>query len=170
MKYSSVIIILLLSLVSCQDVERMEKPEDLIPKDKMVDVLLEMSLLQGAKSANRKLFEETGVKPETYIWERFNIDSLQFVSSSNYYAENYDEYEDIYAEVQHRLEVLQVKYDSLREIEQKKKDSIRALDPQDSIERAREERFRDSILKLEVKPGTLLPDPVSMEGTEDTIQ
>lgn len=167
MRQLSVILIILVSLVSCQDVKRMEKPEDLIPKDKMADILVEMSLVQGAKSANRRLFEETGLKPKAYLWERFDIDSLQFVESNNYYAENYDEYQDIYLEVQQRLEVLQVKYDSLREIDQRKQDSIRALDPQDSIEREREERFRDSILKLPVRQGTLLPDPVS---SEDTIQ
>ena len=163
MKY--LFLILILSLLSCQDVNKMEKPDDLIPKDKMADVLLEMALLQGAKSADRRAFEETGLKPESYIWERFDIDSLQFVESSNYYAENYSEYQKIYLEVQQRLEVLQVTYDSLREIEQKKEDSIKALDPQDSIERAREEEFRDSILRQPVDERTLLPDPVSSEDT-----
>ena len=167
MRYRCVILIFLISLVSCQDVKRMEKPENLIPKDKMADVLLEMSLVQGAKSANRRSFEETGLQPEKYIWEHFGIDSLQFVESNNYYAENYDEYQDIYQEVQQRLEVLQAKYDTLREIEQRKQDSIRALDPQDSIERAREERFRDSILRLPVEEGTLMPEPVS---SNDNIQ
>ena len=167
MRYRCVILIFLISLVSCQDVKRMEKPENLIPKDKMADVLLEMSLVQGAKSANRRSFEETGLQPEKYIWEHFGIYSLQFVESNNYYAENYDEYQDIYQEVQQRLEVLQAKYDTLREIEQRKQDSIRALDPQDSIERAREERFRDSILRLPVEEGTLMPEPVS---SNDTIQ
>lgn len=158
-------VILLLVLASCQDVKRMEKPENLIPQDKMADILLEMALVQGAKSADRRSFEATGLEPETYIWERFGVDSLQFVQSSNYYAENYTEYQKIYLEVQTRLEGLRVLYDSLREIEERRLDSIKALDPADSLERIREERFRDSILKLPVEEGTLLPEPVSSEDT-----
>ena len=77
MKYSSVIIILLLGLVSCQDVERMEKPEDLIPKDKMADVLLEMSLLQGAK------------RPEAEILAVLNQQEISKSAYSGKYAGYY---------------------------------------------------------------------------------
>lgn len=165
MRFPLGILLLVLALVSCQDVHRMEKPDNLIPEDKMADVLLEMSLVQGAKSTNRNEFEQKGLEPQTYIWEKFNIDSLQFVESNNYYSENYDEYEDIYLEVQARLEVLQGKYDTLRELEQKRLDSIRALDPQDSLEQAREEQYRDSILNLPIEEGSLAPQPVSSEDS-----
>ena len=159
------LLILLVSLASCQDVERMEKPDDLIPHDKMVDVLVELSLLQGAKTANKSMYQQMGMSHGKYVWERFDIDSLQFVESSNYYAENYDEYEDIYLEVQSRLEAIRVKYDSLREIEQRIQDSIRNLNPEDSLERIWEKKFRDSILSLPIDEGTILPEPVSREDS-----
>lgn len=159
------LLIILVSLVSCQDVKRMEKPDDLISHDKMVDVLVELSLLQGAKTANKSMYQQMGMNHGEYVWNRFGIDSLQFVESSNYYAENYDEYEDIYLEVQSRLEVIRVKYDSLREIEQRIRDSIRNLNPEDSLERIREKKFRDSILSTSFDEGTILPEPVSKEDT-----
>lgn len=159
------LLLFIFSLFSCQDVKHTEKPENLIPKDKMADVLVELSLLQGAKTANRSMFLQLGIDHGEYVWERFDVDSLQFVESSNYYAENFDEYQEIYLEVQRRLEVMKVRYDSVREIKELERDSIRALNPKDSMERAKEERFRDSILRLPVEEGTMLPEPVSLEDT-----
>lgn len=143
----------------------MEKPEDLIPREKMVDVLVELSLLQGARSSNITMFRQLGLDSGNYVWKRFNIDSLQFVESSNYYSENYDEYLDIYLEVQEKLAAMKVEYDSVREIKELKLDSLRAMDPEDSLERAREERFRDSILRLPIDPVTQLPEPVSISDS-----
>ena len=111
------------------------------------------------------MFLQLGIDHGKYVWERVDVDSLQFVESSNYYAENFDEYQEIYLEVQRRLEVMKVKYDSVREIKELERDSIRALNPKDSMERAKEERFRDSILRLPVEEGTMLPEPVSLEDT-----
>ena len=161
------LLVLFFSLAACQDVKRMEKPDNLIPKEKMVDVLIELALIKGAKTTNRSMFLQLDIDQGKYVWERFDIDSLQFAESSNYYAENYDQYLEIYLEVQKRLETMQVKYDTLKAREQRKLDSLRNLDPDEARKRAMEEKFRDSILNLPVEEGTLLPEPVSREDTID---
>lgn len=140
-------------LISCQDIDRTPKPDNLIPEDKMVEVLTELSLLYGARSYNVGLMEEKGIDPYPYLMEKFDIDSTQLVRSNNYYAENYKQYQRIYNKVKVKLEVLMEDYDSIREIEERKQDSIRNLSLPDSLR-----NVVDSI-----RPDTRernLPDPI----------
>ncbi len=123
----------LILLVSCQDIDRTPKPDNLIPEDKMVEVLTELSILHGARSYNKSLMEEKGINAYPYLTNKFGIDSVQLVQSNNYYAENYKEYQMIYDRVKERLEILMEHYDSIREVEKKKKDSLRRVPENDSI-------------------------------------
>lgn len=166
MKKLSWVIILALILSSCQDVDRMEKPENLIPQDKMVEVLTELSLLHGARSYNRNMLEEKGIAPYPYLMQKYGIDSAQLVRSNNYYAENYREYSDIYEEVKERLELLLKKYDSLREIEEKERDSLRILN-KDSLNLPVDSLQQDSLQRR-------LPRPISRKinsfNINDTVR
>jgi hypothetical protein len=155
MKKFSVLFITLIFMTSCQEVKRMSKPDDLIPEDKMVEILTEISLLHGAHSYNKNLMEEKGIHPYPYLMRKFSIDSAQLVRSNNYYAENYKEYQKIYDRVQQKLEVLVKKYDSLRLVEEKIRDSIKELEIRDSLVRPEADSLRqDSVFRS-------LPPPVS---------
>lgn len=105
----------------------MDRPKDLIPSDKMVDVLVEVSLLQAARNYNKTLLEEKGIDPENYIWEKYDIDSLKFAQSSQFYAENYRQYEQIYSLAKERLEEYRTHYDSLEQIDRQQRDSLRDI-------------------------------------------
>lgn len=132
----SIPFLILIFLGSCQDLERSEKPEDLIPEAKMIDVLTEISLLHAARNYNKQKLEVTGVDPDTYIYEKFNIDSVQLEQSSDWYSEQYNQYERIYDSVKARLQIMKTRLDSVRDAEIKiedsintvKKDSVAALD------------------------------------------
>lgn len=153
-------ILFFIFLSSCQDIERTSKPDDLIPEDKMVDVLTELSLLHGARSYNKGLMEEKGIDAYPYLIEKFGIDSVQLVRSNNYYAENYRQYQQIYEKVKTRLEIMLEEYDSIREIEERRQDSISNLDPEDSLYRRTriiDTLVRDTVLRT-------LPRPVSRNG------
>lgn len=115
-------------VLSCQNIERSEKPDNLIAEDKMVEVLTEISLLNSARNFNKRLFESTGLSPEAYIYEKYDIDSIQFERSNNYYSENYDNYENIFSEVKDNLENMKVRLDSIREKEIRIQDSITAAE------------------------------------------
>ena len=136
-------LLFLFLLSGCQEIKKTPKPDDLISREKMVDVLTEISLLHGARSYNKNLFEEKGIDPNKYIYEKYEIDSLQLVKSNDYYAENYNTYQDIYNEVKARLEALSVEYDTIREREERRKDSLMELERdtllQDSIRKTRED-------------------------------
>lgn len=150
-------------VISCQNIEHTEKPENLIPKGKMVDIITELYLLNGAKTYNSKILESTGIEPNEYILNKFEIDSLQLVNSNNYYAENYEEYEKIYLGVKEKLEKYQTYFDTLRVREERRRDSIRALDPEDSLKMMMERAKRDSLINFPDTSATIIPYPVSKE-------
>lgn len=98
----------------------------------MIDVLTELSLVYAARNYNKQKLEATGVKPDEYIYEKFDIDSLQFERSNDYYSEQYSQYERIYDSVKARIQKLKNQLDSLRDIEVKREDSIKKAE-KDSI-------------------------------------
>lgn len=160
-----IITLIAVLLYGCQDIEKSPRPDNLIPESKMVDVLTEMSLLHGARSYNKNLLEEKGIKPKEYLYEKYGIDSLQFVESNQYYSENYKQYHDIYTRVKERLMVLKEEYDSIRDVEEQRIDSLRTL--RDSVQQDSLEIQEDS-LRIRKRPGSeenqLLPPAFSQDS------
>lgn len=130
-------IIPILLLFSCQDVKVVEKPENLISEDKMVEVLTDLLVINSAKNFNKRFLEETGIRPNTYLYEKHEIDSLQLAQSTEYYAKKYDQLDKIYSRVKVNLEKLRADLEIVRAEEERIEDSIRMADtlrrPNDSI-------------------------------------
>jgi Domain of unknown function (DUF4296) len=116
-------ILIILLLVSCNNnsIDRPKKPKNLIKKDKMADIIFDMSIFTAAKGVNKKLIERKGILPEAYVYKKYNIDSLQFAQSNEYYAYNLDSYEEIYDKVKQKLKKQKAYYDSIIDIEAKQK-------------------------------------------------
>ena len=112
---------------SCQHIDEIKKPDNLIPEKKMVAVLTELNLLNSAKNYNKRILEQTGLQPDTYLFGKFGIDSLQLAESTTYYAKNYDKFEAIYKEVQANLQELKAEMEVIQKEEQRKLDSIQLL-------------------------------------------
>ena len=127
MKFKWLLIFAVL-LVSCQNVEEIKKPENLIPEQKMVEVLTELSILYSAKNYNKKILEETGLPLDSYLYDKYQIDSLQFAQSTKYYAKNYNQFEIIYKQVKTNLEKMKTDLEEIRDEEQRVKDSILDLE------------------------------------------
>lgn len=107
-------IILLISCVfltiACKE-SSVEKPGNLIAKDKMIDILYDVSLLEAAKSQNI----DGGLSNKTaynYIYKKHKIDSLQLVKSNKYYASNIDDYKKMVEKVKERLDSDKTKIES----------------------------------------------------------
>lgn len=119
--------LIVLFLISCQDIEKTERPANLIPENKMVEVLTELSLLNSAKNYNKRFLEETGFKPDEFLLKKYNIDSLQLAESTRYYARNYAQFEGMYKKVQRNLEALKGDLEITQRREEQIKDSIMEL-------------------------------------------
>jgi hypothetical protein len=99
------LIILLIIFYSCDFINNSSKiPDDLISQEKMIDILYDMSLLSVSKGINKNILENNGMKPKSYILNKHNIDSLQFVISNTYYSNDLEKYLHIYDMVLEKLE------------------------------------------------------------------
>lgn len=156
MKYA-IFFLFIVILASCQSIERTPKPDNLIEEDKMVDILVELSLFDAAKRLNSNRVNVRSIEIQDFIYEKFNVDSTQLANSNAFYAENLKTYEPIFDSVQKRLERLKVELDTLKAIDDRKKDSINEL-----------KKDKDS-LKLKPSASDLkLLEPVSEAETEET--
>ena len=87
---------------SCQN-NGVEKPDNLIEKDKMVDILYDVSLLEAVRSQGIN-GGVTSKEINDFIKRKYNIDSTQFVKSNRYYAADVDEYKKMYEKIKSRVE------------------------------------------------------------------
>lgn len=141
-KTKSVLLVLCLLVIACDASDKPKKPDNLITKDKMVEVLYDLYIINAAKGVNKKLLESNGFIPETYVLTKHKIDSMQFVESNRYYAFDPDMYEAMIDDLKARLEkqkveveklekiedeLAKVKRDSINKIKRKVKDSTRKL-------------------------------------------
>lgn len=113
-------------LVSCNR-DNYKAPKDLISEDQMIDVLYELMIMNAAKGVNKKVLEQYIESPSNYIFNKFNIDSLQFVNSNSYYAKNNEVYGSIYLRLKQKLESDKKAIQLLIKDEEKKIDSIKKL-------------------------------------------
>ncbi|CAZ95361.1 Conserved hypothetical protein [Zobellia galactanivorans] len=129
-----------LVLVSCNET-LLEKPENLIPQEKMVEILQDLAIVNAAKTTNLEVLRENGIEPMDYIFKKYDIDSLQFVESDRYYASLPVEYEKIYKKVETNLEK------KSKELEEQKKlnDSIRVAKEKLEREKAKAKKAKDTL-------------------------
>ena len=97
---------------SCTSNTIYKKPEDLIPKDEMVNLLVDVYLANGAYAV-KNINGKRKVDYMPLVYEKYGIDSARFQRSNIYYMSRIDEYEYIFKKVKARL--LQIKKeDSIR--------------------------------------------------------
>src|SRR5699024_7259965 len=125
MKANYVIGMLILAgLLSCQHIDQTPKPDNLIPEEKMVNILVDMAKLNAAQGVSTKNYRKRHVNAKELMFEKYDIDILQLIKSNNYYAEHFD--------VNARI------YDSVRSKLQLEKKRLEALERKSKEERARE--------------------------------
>ena len=109
--------------VSCKD-EVVNKPEQLIEKDVMVNIMYDLSILEAIRNQNPASLDTFKINSRDYIFKKYKIDSVQFAKSNVYYAADYNEYKSMFEQISKRLETNQKKVDSLIKLEKKKKKPI----------------------------------------------
>ncbi|MBT8289038.1 MAG: DUF4296 domain-containing protein [Flavobacteriaceae bacterium] len=139
MKKILIYMVLALVVVGCKNnkIDRPPKPDNLLSEEKMVEVIYDMTIMSAAKGLNRRIIENRGVNPESFVYDKHSIDSVQFALSNQYYAYDIDLYEDIYMRVKTKLEADKVKFKA--ELDKKATDA-------DSVSRTNQIR-RDSIIQ-----------------------
>ena len=90
--------LVIIFLLSCSD-KTIEKPNNLIDETTMENILYDMALLQAIKGHDYKLLPKNSVDPQKYIFQKYKIDSIQFVESNKYYSADIEEYRMMYDRV-----------------------------------------------------------------------
>lgn len=142
MKKSISVVLVLFFLASCVE-KLIEKPDNLIPRDKMVVILEEMAIINGARDnqANILVLRQNGIEPTEHLFEKYNIDSTIFVESDRYYASLPLEYVSMYEEIEASL----IEKKKILDETKKLNDSLKLL------ERQKLRRKSDSLAKIPKK-------------------
>jgi hypothetical protein len=110
----------------------MEEPENLIPREKMSEILYDMAVLDAIDNSYPQVLIENDLKVMDFLYVKYGIDSLQFAQSDLYYASVPAEYQKIYEAVEQRLTQ---KRDSISElIKQGRAQPSDSLETQDDYE------------------------------------
>jgi len=103
MKLKNLLFLLIgLTVVSCQE-RKVEKPEELIDEETMIAIFYDLSVLEAIKTNNPIALEQNQINPYTYIYKKYNVDSLQFVENNLYYATDLKAYKKMYEKVELQL-------------------------------------------------------------------
>jgi hypothetical protein len=147
-------ILLSVLLFSCVD-ETVEKPENLLPEDKMVDMLYDISMLQAINSFTPQTLDSNKVEAKHYIFTKYKTDSLTFAQSHEYYASDMDKYEGIQKKIAAKIEKDKVSYGVKKKEEIKKEASGGSSEPKI--------RHRTPTVKASDSSGKVHPRKVAAE-------
>ena len=115
-----VFIILVLSFVSCKE-QVIQQPEHLMEKEVMVDMMYDLAILNAIKYQNLSSLKGYNTNELEYIYNKYKIDSTQFVENNNYYTSNYKEYKKMFDQVTARVNANKTQLDSIISRAEKKK-------------------------------------------------
>jgi hypothetical protein len=148
---TAILLLVLVWFSSCQDIQKPERPKDLIPEDKMVEVLIDVHLFNAAKNVNRLPLQQTGMSPHEFIYDKHNIDSIRFEKSNSYYGTDINAYERIHLRVKAFLENKRIEIDTLIAREKRHQDSIKFVEDSIRLNKIFKETDEPAVLKM-VKP------------------
>lgn len=137
LKHTVIVILVSMLVSSCYKISGPEKPNNLISKDKMVNILIDLRIMSAATGKNQNILFENGIESYNYIYNKYDIDSLQFALSNSYYAFYLNEYDEIYDRVKDSMESLKKEFEAIKEIEIKEKtekDSLELIAKRDSLQ------------------------------------
>jgi hypothetical protein len=103
MKNFVFIILVLFFSVSCKK-ELVKEPAKLIEKEKMIDIIYDLTLLEAIKYQQPLSLDSVESNPTKFVFKKYKVDSLQFAQSNIYYAADYDNYKEMFDEINARLD------------------------------------------------------------------
>lgn len=111
--------------MACTSNTIMKKPDHLISKNQMVDLLTDMLISSGAENI-KNINLERNVNYYPLIFEKYGIDSTRFKESNYYYTSQIDDYEKILKKVDERLKAMKKNLDDEIKLQDSlKRDSIK---------------------------------------------
>ncbi|OIQ40315.1 MAG: hypothetical protein BM563_03305 [Bacteroidetes bacterium MedPE-SWsnd-G1] len=110
MKQFTQYLILILFIVSCTSNTIYKRPDDLIKKDEMIALILDIQLANGARNIKNSDGQRL-VEYMPLVYEKYGIDSARFARSNYYYSTRIDDYTKMLRAVKERLGKMEKEYD-----------------------------------------------------------
>jgi hypothetical protein len=142
-------LVAILTLLGCKD-DLVKKPEVIIEKSKMMDIMYDLALLESIKYQNPAVLDSNQIRPKQYIYKKYKIDSLQLAQNNVYYAADYKSYKIMFEEVVKRIANEKKRANAAVKLEQKK-NNIRMAKLKKKKQLAK--KAKDSIAALKIKKG-----------------
>ncbi len=105
-------LIVLLCFLSCNE-SAVPKPDKLLNEETMEAIVYDLVLLEAIKNSQPNMLEDNGINPYAYIYEKYQIDSLQWVQNNKYYASDVKNYKHLFDRVRKKLEQQKAENDTL---------------------------------------------------------
>lgn len=117
-------LVVLSMLFSCKK-ELVKTPNRIIEKDKMVDIMYDLALLEAIKIQNPSSLDSFKINSNDYIFKKYKIDSLQFAQNNIYYAADYKEYKIMFEKIKSQLDKNKISVEKLIKDNKKKEDLLK---------------------------------------------
>lgn len=101
--FPSISFIALLVFSSCDSNTIIKKPANLIPKDKMVEVLSDVYISKSARSLKNNNGDRN-INYHSFVYKNHNIDSISFHQSLKYYSSDIKQNEEILKLVKEKID------------------------------------------------------------------
>ena len=141
----------ILALLGCKE-DLVNKPDLLIEKSKMMDIMYDLALLEAIKYQNPAVLDSNQIRPKQFIYKKYKIDSLQLAQNNKYYAADYKSYKVMFESVVKRIENEKKRVNAVIKLEEKKK-KIRIAQLKKKKQLAK--KSKDSITVVKTKKGSI---------------
>lgn len=103
MKNKILVFAVLVLFLSCKN-ELVKTPKRLIEKEKMINIMYDLALLDAIKNQNILSKDSVQINPNQYIYKKYKIDSLQFAQNNVYYSSEYKEYKLMIEKIKSKID------------------------------------------------------------------
>jgi hypothetical protein len=141
----------ILALIGCKE-DLVKKPDLLIEKSKMMDIMYDLALLEAIKYQNPAVLDSNQIRPKQFIYKKYKIDSLQLAQNNRYYAADYKSYKVMFESVVKRIENEKKRANTIIKLEEKKK-KIKIAQLKKKRQLAK--KSKDSITVVKTKKGSI---------------
>ena len=150
MNKNYIFIVLITLTISCK---QETKPNHLIEKEMMVNIMYDLSILQALRYQNPTSIDSFQINARDFVGKKYRIDSLQFAQSNVYYSTNNEQYKEMFNQVVGRINKEKAAADSLLKVEIKQKSKINktklkeSISPKDSLRKVSQKLIDKNVIK-----------------------
>lgn len=155
MKNTILFILILCICVSCTGNTIYKEPKDLISRDTMINLIVDLHFASSAKPI-KNLELRRDLNYTQLVYEKYKIDSLRFETSNIYYTSKIDEYDKLLKEVRRKIEVIASTY----QLQKNTRDSIK----KDSIEKIQDTLPTEELDSAYLKKRNALKSDIIKKG------